>query len=142
MCSRDKISESLMRIFSGISAAIFALMSKLSRSCPPTSCLPTTPDPLTSQSARTADFPSWISWDPLCLISLKARPRARERRVGCKKVGNSVSFPSLLIEGNAYDAAEHREDELNGKERTRRGGVHQNGPDGLVETARLFLLGR
>jgi hypothetical protein len=138
---RDKISESLMRMLSGISAAIFDLMSKLSRSCPPTSCLPTAPDPLASHSASTAVFLSWISWDPVCSISLKARSRARERRVGYKKMGQFCFHPTpFQIRGNAYDEAEDWEEELESKNRRARGGERQNRADGPVNV--IILLRR
>jgi len=86
--SRDKISESPIRMLSGISAAIFDLISRLSRSWPCTSCFPTgteAPDPSVLRSARTAIFLFCISSDPMRRTLSKARSRARERRVGYKK---------------------------------------------------------
>ena len=136
--SRDKISESLMRMLSGISEAILDLMSKLSRSCPPTSCFPTVPDPSESHSAITADFLFWISWDPVCWISLKPRSRTRLREVCYKEGGSIILF--LPTERNAYDVAEKWEEELDSKERIRRGGERQNRADGPVNI--ILLLSR
>ena len=81
--SRDRISESVMRIFSGMSAATFDLTSRLRRSCPCTSCFSTTPDSFVLRSASTAAFLSSISRVPMRCMSWTARSRPRERAVGC-----------------------------------------------------------
>lgn len=95
---RDKISESLIRMLSGISEAIFDLISKLRRSWPCTSCFPMAPDPSRLRSAMTVLFLFSISSDPMRRIFSNSRPRTRERRVGCRRAMPFVCLLSTVKE--------------------------------------------